>query len=159
MWFSLPEITIHQAKVTKINKVSLPENKWLVHKKTNGSFNRKLANENLISSLQKTNCKFTRKRYLTKFTIVSLPGVYISFETHIFAPPPFFRIIFFPLTHGLKTGVFDRFLMPAQTSKKFAAAGGCRGAEPPLQRKFLDFSSIMECFGALKRSTSRSRPP
>ena len=41
-------------------------------------------------------------------------------------PPPFFRIIFFPLTHGLKTGVFDRFLMPAQTSKKFAAAGGAK---------------------------------
>ena len=97
MWFSLPEITIHQAKVTKINKVSLPENKWLVHKKTNGSFNRKLANENLISSLQKTNCEFTRKRYLTKFTIVSLPGVYISFETHIFAhPPPFSELYFFP---------------------------------------------------------------
>ena len=49
---------------------------------------------------------------------VFFSGVYISFETHIFAPPPFFRIIFFPLTHGLKTGVFDRFLMPAQTSKK-----------------------------------------
>ena len=48
----------------------------------------------------------------------TIAGVYISFETHIFAPPPFFRMIFFPLTHGLKTGVFDRFLMPAQTSKK-----------------------------------------
>ena len=45
------------------------------------------------------------------FTILFFSGVYISFETHIFAPPPFFRIIFFPLTHGLKTGVFDRFLM------------------------------------------------
>ena len=38
---------------------------------------------------------------------MSTSGVYISFETHIFAPPPFFRIIFFPLTHGLKTGVFS----------------------------------------------------
>ena len=59
------------------------------------------------------------EHYEFEFFLLGTAGVYISFETHIFAPPPFFRIIFFPPTHGLKTGVFDRFLMPALTSKNF----------------------------------------
>ena len=52
----------------------------------------------------------------------------------IFPLPPF-RIIFFPKSSTLKTGIFHRFLKPAQTSKKFAAAGGSGGIAPPLQRK------------------------
>ena len=45
-------------------------------------------------------------------------GVYISPETHI--PPPLFRTTFFPQIHNLKTGVFYRFLKPAQTSFPFS---------------------------------------
>ena len=75
--------------------------------------------------------------------------LYISWDLY-FCPPPF-RSYFFPKKNC--------FLKPAQTSKKFAAAGGGgAGGRAPLgkERKILDLSSIMERFGALKRSTSRS---
>ena len=74
-------------------------------------------------------------------------GVYISCETHIFAPnstpPPLQNHIFSPSPQLKKKGIFYRFLKPAQTPKKFASALDLS----PLQRKFLDFSSIMCCFG------------
>ena len=55
--------------------------------------------------------------------------MYISFETHIFAPPPrFFRIIFFPLTHGLKTGVFS----PKPIESSYLAPGGQNEKYTPL---------------------------
>ena len=61
------------------------------------------------------------------------------FQRLIF-PPPLFRIIIFPQS---RTGIFYRFLKPVQTWRSL------------MQRK-LDFSRLMESFGALKRLTSRS---
>ena len=76
------------------------------------------------------------------FLGMTYSGMYKLVKTHIYCPPP---------------GLFYRFLMTALTSKKFAAAavGGGR-AESPLQRIFFPFSSKMERFAALKRSTSKS---
>ena len=35
--------------------------------------------------------------------------------------------------------VAEFYTQPAKPSKKVSAAGGCKGGEPPLHRKFLDF--------------------
>ena len=80
--------------------------------------------------LQYTFCSmeffYNLTSYFQLFTITTWQGCILVLRL-IFLPPPLFRIIFFPLTHDLKTGVFYRFLKPAQTSKKFAAAGGFFG--------------------------------
>ena len=61
-------------------------------------------------------------------------GVFISCETLIFVPPPFFRIIFFSQIYNLKTDIFTGFLKPTHISKKFDA--GERGLSPPCIENF-----------------------
>ena len=75
-----------------------------------------------------------------KLMKLSNQGVFIGFETHIFAPlPPFQNRVYF-------TG----FWRPRKLRRSLLWQGGCaRGTEFPFQRKFLDFSNIMEHFGDL----------
>ena len=47
-----------------------------------------------------------------KFVLIKRSGVYIICEINIFAPPPL-KIIFFPQTYNIKTGIFYRFPKPA----------------------------------------------
>ena len=72
----------------------------------------------------------------------------------LFLTPPLFRIIFFSQIYNLKIDIFYRFFKAHAYLKEVWCWG--KGAEPSLHRKFLYFSSIMEPFGAIQRSTSRS---
>ena len=63
--------------------------------------------------------------------------LYISWETYIFAPRLLFRSYFSPKSTTLKK---TDFLKPAQTSKKFVAAGGVgAGERAPLGKKNFGF--------------------
>ena len=83
-----------------------------------------LYHENVKTADQKIFTLEARKACLNKSVLQCQTGVYISFETHIFAPP-LFRIIFFPLTHGLKTGFFS----PKPIESSFFCPPPPRGGE------------------------------
>ena len=70
----------------------------------------------------------------------------ISCETRIFAPPPFQNHICFPKSTNKKR-VYLQVSEARANFEEVCCGGGHRGGRAPLQRKVLDFSSIMERSG------------